>query len=273
MKASVLAISIALAFSASAHAQDLTSTSGSSAGANSGSASQDASNQSQTANNAGIGSSTSGSTSGANSNSASGSTSASDQGQTQGQTMNQGQSASNQQGVAVSNTFNSTSRKVSEVRSNAAVPLAASSSFSSDYCGGTASGGASLAPIGISIGGAAPTFDKSCQALRRAERFGQAAANAANMGQTELAGRLMSLMIWSICTSDSKGVSAEASTAQACAQAGLLGVPASPSSASVPQQVPVSTKEAVKAAADLAGNNDGVAGTKAPSVPLAAVKP
>ena len=129
----------------------------------------------------------------------------------------------NQQGVSVSNTFNSTNRKNSYLYTNNAVPLAASSSFSSDYCGGTASGGASAAPLGISIGGAGPVFDKSCQSLRRAEKFGMAAANASNMGQAELAGRLMSMMIWSICTADSAGAKADKSTALACDRIGLLG--------------------------------------------------
>jgi hypothetical protein len=149
------------------------------------------------------------------------------QGQGQDQSANnsqtQGQMANNQQGVTVSNTFNSTNRKNSYVYTNNAVPLAASSSFSSDYCGGTASGGASAAPLGISIGGAGPVFDKSCQSLRRAEKFGMAAANAANMGQADLAGRLMSMMIWSICTADSAGAKADRSTAMACSNIGLLG--------------------------------------------------
>jgi hypothetical protein len=150
----------------------------------------------------------------------------------------QGQMANNQQGVSVSNTFNSTNRKNSYVYTNNAVPLAASSSFSSDYCGGTASGGASAAPLGISIGGAGPVFDKSCQSLRRAEKFGMAAANASNMGQPDLAGRLMSMMIWSICTADSSGTKADRSTAMACGSIGLLGttgsVQPSPSAARDP---------------------------------------
>lgn len=167
------------------------------------------------------------------SNSQSGSASDQTQGQVQGQTAvgTVGQSATNQQGVAVSNTFNSTNRKFTEVNTNAAVPLAASSSFSSDFCGATASGGVSAAPIGISIGGAKPVYDKNCQGLRRAEKFGMAAANAHNMGQAELAGRLMSLMIWSICTSDTETYSegkadksnTPSATEQACSKMLLLG--------------------------------------------------
>lgn len=149
-----------------------------------------------------------------------------DQGQSQGQNANntqmQGQETSQGNAQSTSITFNSTQRKTTEVRTNAAVPLAASSSFSSDYCGGTVSGGASASPIGISIGGAAPKFDKTCQYLRRAEKFGMAAANAHNMNQPELAGRLMSMMVWSICNSDTDG-RGMSSTASACSIVGLSG--------------------------------------------------
>jgi hypothetical protein len=227
-------------------AQDtLTSTSGSGAEANSGSVSGAQSNNTAN-NNAGIGSSentnTTSSNAGAISGSASESTSNSngntqgqstatstEQGQEQGQNQNQSQgqeqnlSAANEQGVTVNQTWNTKNRRQTEVRTNNAVPLAASSSFSSDYCGGTVSGGASVAPIGISLGGAAPKFDKSCQALRRSEKFGMAAVNAQNMGQPVLAGKLMSMMIWSICTSDSGGPDAGKTTAQACEQMLLLG--------------------------------------------------
>lgn len=189
------------------------------------------------------------------------------QGQSQGQSANnsQGQSANNTQGQSANNsqgqmqgqnasqangqsteiTFNTTQRKTTEVRTNNAVPLAASSSFSTDYCGGTVSGGASASPIGISIGGAAPKFDKTCQALRRAEKFGMAAANAHNMQQPELAGKLMSMMIWSICTADGAGPSIEQSTAQACAMAGLMGQTAmAGNKASPPSPPPAKAREA-----------------------------
>jgi len=228
-------------------AQDtLTSTSGSNAGAVSGSNSGASSDNNATNNNAGIGSSentnTSNSQSGAISGSASESTSNSngntqgqssstnqgqDQGQSQGQSQNQGQeqnlSAANEQGVTVNQTWNTRNRRETEVRTNNAVPLASSSSFSSDYCGGSVSAGGSSAPLGISIGMAAPKFDKSCPSLRRAEKFGMAAVNAVNMGQPELSGRLMSMMIWSICTSDSGGPDAGRSTADACDKLLLLG--------------------------------------------------
>ena len=234
-------------------AQDtLTSTSGSGAEAASASISGASSDNNTVNNNAGIGSSTSESNSGAVSGSASESTSnsngniqgqdqgqaqsanntqgqtqnaSSDQGQSQGQAQDQNQSLANanEQGVTVNQTWNTKNRRQTEVRTNNAVPLAASSSFSSDYCGGTVSGGASVAPIGISLGGAAPKFDKSCQALRRSEKFGMAAVNAQNMGQPVLAGKLMSMMIWSICTSDSGGPANDKTTAQACEQMLLLG--------------------------------------------------
>ena len=197
----------------------------SSASANSGSISgansqSNPTNVNAPVNNQGNLTSTSNSQSGATSGSESASSSDSRQNQSMG---SMGQLSTNQQGVSVSNTFNSTNRKNSYLYTNNAIPLAASSSFSSDYCGGTASGGASAAPLGISIGGAKPVFDKSCQSLRRAEKFGMAAANASNMGQVELAGRLMSMMIWSICTADSAGAKADKSTAIACDRIGLLG--------------------------------------------------
>jgi hypothetical protein len=147
------------------------------------------------------------------------------QGQDQGQMQSQNQGLDSEQANAQETTitFNNTQRKTTEVRTNSAVPLAASSSFSSDYCGGTVSAGASVAPLGISLGGGAPKFDKACQALRRAEKFGMAAANASNMGDPELAGKLMSMMIWSICTASGDGAGGDEPTAMACDQVGLLG--------------------------------------------------
>lgn len=255
------------------HAQS--STSGSNAGANSGSASNAVSNPTNAANNnIGTSTSTSGSNSTANSGSASDSTSngnqqgqmqgqnannAQGQGQTQGQStttssaqdahnnQSQGQSTSTQasqaNGQSTSLTFNSSSPDHIQVKTNTPVGLAASSSFSSDYCGGTVSGGASVAPLGISLGGAGPKYDKSCQALRRAEKFGMAAANAQNMGHPDLAGQLMTMMIWSICTSDSGGPGMQYPTASACGAAGLLGsMPARVSDAATPSAPPPAAK-------------------------------
>jgi hypothetical protein len=240
------------------------STSGSDANANSGSvsgASSDNTNtngqtQGQTMNgNVGRSDSTSTSNSGAVSGSESTSRSASDQHQaidsknSNSTTATVGQSALNQQGVSVSNTFLSTPLKRTYVGTNNAVPLAASSSFSSDYCGGTVSGGASAAPIGISIGASAPKFDKSCQSLRRAEKFGMAAANWNNLGYTDRAVAMMRMMEWSICTADSGGVNADKSTAAACATVLSMGsaLPDSGAYMAPPQpQAPVTPMEAAK---------------------------
>lgn len=278
MKRSILVV-LLVSSASLATAQPITTTSGSNAEANSGSVSGAANDINNAANN-NIGTSESNSNSTANSGSVSGSASygnsseqgqgqaqGQDQGQMQGQSANntqgqgqdqgQSQSANSNQGQmqgqssdqanaqSTSVTFNSTQRKTQEIRTNNAVPLAASSSFSSDYCGGTVSGGASAAPIGISIGGSGPKFDKSCQALRRAEKFGMAAANAHNMQQPELAGRLMTMMIWSICTADSQGAGAQEPTAVACANAGLLGPQAvHMSQPTPPPAIPVRSAEA-----------------------------
>lgn len=151
-----------------------------------------------------------------------------DQGQSQGQMQNQESAQANQQGVTFNQTWEaSPQRKTTKVFTNPGVQVTSSSSFSSDYCGGTVSGGATAAPIGISIGGAAPKYDRSCQSLRRAEKFGMAAVNAQNLHQPELAQRLMSMMIWSICTADSGGPDEHRSTAQACMAMALLGSGAS----------------------------------------------
>lgn len=243
MKKSILfALAVSTASMASAQVTN-TSNAGSNADASSGSISGAASDVSNAANN-NIGNSAAGANSNSDARSGSISGSASYGNQTeQQQGQGQGQSQSNTMNVSLTTpqtsqgsqgsaqaagtsmatvlTFEGT--KKTEVRTNTAVPLAASSSFSSDYCGGTMSGGVSAAPIGISIGGSSPKFDKSCQALRRAEKFGMAAANAHNLGQADLANRLMTMMIWSICTADSSGPSEHQPTAQACASAGLLG--------------------------------------------------
>lgn len=222
------------AFAQNVNVNDLASQSASGAEANSGSVSGASSdNQNANTQNGNIGVSvnenTSNSSSGAISGSESTSGSFSDQAQGQNQGQSQGQSQdldaaqANQQGVTFNQTWNTKNRRTTEVWTNNAVPLTSSSSFSSDYCGGTVSGGASAAPLGISIGGSGPKYDKSCQSLRRAEKFGMAAVNAQNLGQPELAGRLMSMMVWSICTSDSGGVDAGKSTAEACGQLLLLG--------------------------------------------------
>lgn len=84
------------------------------------------------------------------------------------------------------------------VKSNTPVGLAAAVSFSSDYCGGTNSGGASAA--GITIGGAKVVFDPNCQALRRVEKIGMLAVSLHNMGSVDMSRRLQALAVWQMCT-------------------------------------------------------------------------
>lgn len=86
------------------------------------------------------------------------------------------------------------------IKTNTGVGLAAAVSFSSDYCGGTTSAGASAA--GITIGGSKPIMDANCQALRRAEKLGMSAVSAHNMGMRSLGAKLQYLSIWQICVSD-----------------------------------------------------------------------
>lgn len=104
-------------------------------------------------------------------------------------------------------------------KGNTTVALAAGVSFSSDYCGGTASAGASAA--GVSIGGAKPIMDGNCQAMRRAEKFGVAAANAHNMGFAPLAANLLAMQVWEICQAGNDAK--VSSTAEACVKLGLVG--------------------------------------------------
>lgn len=249
MKLTLFLSAAALAVAVPAVAQDIDSTSNSGAAANSGSisgASSDANHQAQgqtqSADNKGIGTSESNSASqsGAVSGSSSHSGAISDQsqGQSSSNSNQLGQIAANSQGVEVTNVFNSTQRKRTYNGTNNAVPLAASSSFSSDYCGGTASGGASIAPIGVSIGGAAPTFDKSCQYLRLAEKAGMMSANWHNMGYPEMEGRMMAFATWATCMAgphnDNRKKGYEANVVmEACLALGLLGSSTSPMSAPV----------------------------------------
>jgi hypothetical protein len=241
------------------NANDLTSQSASGAEANSGSVSGAQSNNdnvnAQVGNigvseNTNTSTSQSGAISGSNSESASNSdqNQGQDQGQSQGQMQDQSQqldsAQANSQGVTFNQTWNTKNRKTTEIRTNNAVPLTSSSSFSSDYCGGSVSGGVSAAPLGISVGGAGTKFDKSCQSLRRAEKFGMAAVNAQNMGQPDLAGRLMSMMIWSICTSDTNGTEVTQQTAQACDRLLLLGSDRSTASAVPAQPLAAKAREA-----------------------------
>lgn len=264
MKTFVSITALLLASAAPAFAQDVTSGSASGAEANSGSISGAESNGNQQGqsqaniggNNAGIGSSTSESNSGAVSGSSSHSGAISDQGQSQSQgqsvgahTNTVGQAATNQQGVTTAITFNSTNHKRSYVGTNTAVPLAASSSFSSDYCGGTASGGASVAPIGLSIGGAAPVFDDTCRYIRLAQTAGMMAANWHNMGEMDMRNRMMTFATWSTCMAGPQADKRQKHSKpnvvmEACLRLGLLGSESSPIS---PPTAPVTPPEAYRA--------------------------
>lgn len=134
-------------------------------------------------------------------------------------------------GVTSSTTFQQTfeaadipTKTTQKFKTNNSVPLAAAVSFSSDYCGGTASGGASA--LGVSIGASAPKMDGNCQALRRAEKFGTAAANAYNAGLTDLAPKLIAMQVWEICQA---GANAKVSGTDAkCQELGLYVVPTAP---------------------------------------------
>jgi hypothetical protein len=124
-------------------------------------------------------------------------------------------STSTNLGVGITQTFEASvipTETTQNFKTNTSVPLAAAVSFSSDYCGGTASGGASAA--GISIGMAKPMMDGNCQALRRAEKFGTAAANAYNAGLKTMAGKLIVMQVWEICMAGNDSV--QSLTAEAC---------------------------------------------------------
>lgn len=137
-----------------------------------------------------------------------------------GAASNQAQQANNA-GNAQDITFNSAPQPTTvttKLKTNDPVPLVAGVSFSSDYCGGTASGGASAA--GISIGASKPLMDRNCQAIRRAQTFGMLSANAKNMGNLEQANRLMAMSIYEICESGLG--STETFTQDACLSLGLV---------------------------------------------------
>lgn len=137
----------------------------------------------------------------------------------------QGQTAQQANGQTM--TFNSaqplpSTRLIDKVVGSNAVPLAASSSFSSDFCGSTTSGGASA--FGVSIGAASASYDENCRHLRAAEKFSILAVTAANMKMGEYASKLMSLSAWEMC-------SINPATQHACEQVNLL--PASQVAAAV----------------------------------------
>jgi hypothetical protein len=148
----------------------------------------------------------------------------------------------NQQvGISTSTQFNQTfeaanipTTTTQKWKGNNSVPLAAAVSFSSDYCGGTASGG--LSGFGLSAGLSAPKMDGNCQALRRAEKFGTAAANAYNAGMKDIAAKLIAVQVWEICMA---GNDAKVSyTAEACQKMGLLDAGNMPHEAAAHEQLP-----------------------------------
>lgn len=153
---------------------------------------------------------TSHSNSDANSSSASLAGSASNQAQ-------QANNAGNVQGVVL-NSAPQPTRTTTDFKTNNSVPLVAAVSFSSDYCGGTASGGASGA--GWSIGMSKPLMDRNCQAIRRAQTFGMLSANARNLGNLDQANKLMALSIYEICESGTGDK--ETFTQSACLSLGLV---------------------------------------------------
>ncbi len=239
----LILFSLAAAFPAAA--QTLNSTSGSTSGANSqsGSTSGAASNQQQSLD-GNIGTSRSDSNSGAVSTSTTSSAAGANSNQTQGQnlTSTNTSGAANTNGQSVSNTFNSTQLKRTYVGTNAAVPLTASSSFSSDFCGSTSSGGVSAAPIGISAGFSATKYDQTCRSLRVAEKAGMLAVSASNMGFKDLSARLTALATWSVCTANGPG------TESACKTLALLGIDQATPVPTREEQIEASTKAAADAA-------------------------
>jgi hypothetical protein len=201
----------------------------------------------------------------ANSGSFSGSASNSDQSQGQNQGQSQGQTLTSTQGQAatqangqsiVFNTPPQREKTTTEIMANSNVPLAAAVSFSSDYCGGTASAGVSTS-IGFSVGGAKPVMDSNCQSLRRAEKFSIVAATAHNMGQKEWATKLLSMSIWELCMSEENDSRADGdrqpSTRNACGKLGLYGD--QPFPAASPASMP-GTPEAKAASAIVTGQRE-----------------
>ncbi len=114
-------------------------------------------------------------------------------------------------------TLETAQHRKTEVKTAPGHGLAATTnSFSSDYCGGTVQAGGS--GMGFSIGGSRQAFDPNCQALRRAQSFGQQAAHAHNIGQHAMGRNLATMAAWEVCRSNPE-------TAKACTELGLVVVP------------------------------------------------
>lgn len=98
-------------------------------------------------------------------------------------------------------------------KTNTPVMLTSAVSYSSDLCISTSSAGASAA--GISIGGSKGVNDANCEALRRAEKFGNAAVTAFNTNLKDRAFDLQAMLWFEICTTNAK-------TAAGCLERGLI---------------------------------------------------
>lgn len=94
---------------------------------------------------------------------------------------------------------------------------AATNSFSSDYCGGSAQAGGSWLTGGLLF--QKQTFDLNCQRLRRADKFGQQSAQVANYNQPQRRDALMAMSIWETCMTDER-------TLKACKSMGLVAADA-----------------------------------------------
>ena len=98
-------------------------------------------------------------------------------------------------------TLETQNHRKTEVKTAPGHGLAATTnSFSSDYCGGTAQAGVS--GPGFSLGGSKQAYDTNCQALRRAEKFGQLAVTAHNLQQHSQSLRLLNMSIFEVCSLD-----------------------------------------------------------------------
>lgn len=188
----------------------------------------------------------------ANSGSVSGSASISDQ----RQSLQASQGQANGQSITF-NTPAPLTKTTNEIMSNQNVPLAASVSFSSDYCGGTASAGVSTS-LGFSVGGSKPIMDGNCQSLRRAEKFSIIAATAHNLGQPVWAAKLLSMSIWEMCMSEENSSrrqgAAVPSTRDACAKLGLYGD--QPFPAASPASMPGTPDDKIAASTIARGQRD-----------------
>lgn len=169
----------------------------------------------------------------------------SDQGQSQGQTAANANTQATQLNFAASKIPTE-----STLKTNSNVPLAAAVSFSSDYCGGTVSGG--ISGFGVSLGAGGPKMDEHCMSLRRAEKFGTAAANAYNAGMKDMAVKLISMEVWELCSAEVTKDGHESNTLAACRQLALVGAE-NLTPATMPPQIPANQTPAIEPTAQTKG--------------------